>query len=682
MCGPVVLRLFHGKDVSSEVRIRLSGWHWGQLRRGHSQVFKPRRGCFPGQVTVAGCSGVRCAHRVWATRAHLNANSSQMAVVGGISGFVGLLLVSKRSTILVSVLIGLMLLGMYEEIFGRFLPNQNGRLGHDYAYFLPRLLAGKYYWTMNGVSIPWFSPFACGGLPSFPNPQDQWFSFPQLLSLVVSPLASIHLTLLMFAGIGFFGCYLLLLISFGCPFPVAMTGATIFLFNGFFGARMAIGHLTAHGFMLVPMVAYLLICPEAAMCSRVLRVVGAGLLGAYLLLTAAQFIPPFMFALLAVCLIYVLGTGRRWHVYLHFALVVIIAIMIASAKLVAAMSTLQQFPRSHNLVPGSPTLLGLLEIAGRGIFGFPEVSRTAEILTNQQWRLDIHELDYGLSIAPLFLAGIILWFAFPWRGKSEISLPVAASTPLLEKILLAILLVVPLALNFYSPGWSAALKHVPVLNSTSTYMRWFSIYVPIIPVAVSVALARVPLSVTQQWFIWCSATVVVLCQCAFADVSYYETQDYSPGRVLQGDAQLRRNGSVPPVERVIRFDHDSLVNGASTTHCYEALFGYRLENFPRGSLHTGPSLRADGIPNVKNPACYVYPHENGCVPGDHFRVDQADLAAAFLRYEPFEFQISTMQRWANMTSLLSLGGCCLAMLWAVLGLLRRINARPGPEDPI
>ncbi|MFZ9889525.1 MAG: hypothetical protein ACO3JL_18675, partial [Myxococcota bacterium] len=147
---------------------------------------------------------------------------------------------------------GAVLLACYDQVFGDFLPNASGKLGHDYAYFLPRLLAGLYHWAENGPSTPWFSPFACGGLPSFPNPQDQWFSVPQLLALAMSPLVAVHLTLLVFAAIGLCGCYLLLRDGFRCSVPVALTGATLFLFNGFFGYRMAIGHLTAHGFMLLP----------------------------------------------------------------------------------------------------------------------------------------------------------------------------------------------------------------------------------------------------------------------------------------------------------------------------------------------------------------------------------------------------------------------------------------------
>ena len=42
-------------------------------------------------------------------------------------------------------------LGACEFLDGRFFPTRLGTLGHDYAFFLPRLLAGDYWAAKNGV---------------------------------------------------------------------------------------------------------------------------------------------------------------------------------------------------------------------------------------------------------------------------------------------------------------------------------------------------------------------------------------------------------------------------------------------------------------------------------------------------------------------------------------------------
>ena len=87
--------------------------------------------------------------------------------------------------------------------------------------------------------------------------------------------------------------------------------------------------------------------------------------------------------------------------------------------------------------------------------------------------------------------------------------------------------------------------------------------------------------------------------------------------------------------------NDLVAYGASQLLCYVPIFGYSLEHFPIKTLRPGPALdEAAGVLNVKNPACYVYPKENLCVPGDHFAVSQKEDAIKFLSYEPFDFNKS------------------------------------------
>lgn len=57
--------------------------------------------------------------------------------------------------------------GTYAVFAGTFFPGPPGRLGHDYEYFLPLLLAGEYWLAGNGPLIaPRISPAFCAGLPA------------------------------------------------------------------------------------------------------------------------------------------------------------------------------------------------------------------------------------------------------------------------------------------------------------------------------------------------------------------------------------------------------------------------------------------------------------------------------------------------------------------------------------
>jgi hypothetical protein len=63
---------------------------------------------------------------------------------------------------------------------------------------------------------------------------------------------------------------------------------------------------------------------------------------------------------------------------------------------------------------------------------------------------------------------------------------------------------------------------------------------------------------------------------------------------------------------------------------------------------------SQGFLNVKNPACYLFPKENVCEPGDHFRVSEIDAATSFLHYKPFAFRKPLYADVADMISLITL----------------------------
>src|SRR3989442_8323820 len=72
---------------------------------------------------------------------------------------------------------------VFHLTFGSFFPNRNGGLGHDYSYVLPTLLAGHYWYAVNGpLAIPWFTPAICGGVPLLADPQSFYYSVPQWLA--------------------------------------------------------------------------------------------------------------------------------------------------------------------------------------------------------------------------------------------------------------------------------------------------------------------------------------------------------------------------------------------------------------------------------------------------------------------------------------------------------------------
>ena len=103
---------------------------------------------------------------------------------------------------------------VHQIIYQDFFPNKNLLLGNDYSLFLPQFIFGKVWFNNNFLSIPWFSPSFCCGLPFYGDPQTMYYSLQQLFFIFFSPLTSIKLMYLFFSFVCFLGTFLLLHKSF------------------------------------------------------------------------------------------------------------------------------------------------------------------------------------------------------------------------------------------------------------------------------------------------------------------------------------------------------------------------------------------------------------------------------------------------------------------------------------
>ena len=149
--------------------------------------------------------------------------------------------------------VGLGLLGVHLALFLPYMSDAKGRMAADYALHVPNLLVGLYWRLANGLgAVPWFDPAQCGGVPYHADPNVGFYALPQALAFATSMDAALKATFAAFAAIGFFAAYGLMRSSFAASRAAALASAGLFLFNGFFAARMLAGHLTFHAFMLAP----------------------------------------------------------------------------------------------------------------------------------------------------------------------------------------------------------------------------------------------------------------------------------------------------------------------------------------------------------------------------------------------------------------------------------------------
>lgn len=577
------------------------------------------------------------------------------------------------------------ILACYAGYILAFFPNKHGLLGHDWQYVLPSFLDGYYSSITEGYfNIPWFTPAFCGGLPKFPNPQDLYFTLPQFLLFFLAPVDAARMTVLLFGAAGFAGAYFLLRFAFNCGQPAALFGATVFLFNGFYSVGMIIGHVTKHAFMLLPLCAFLLVragsrnpVQAAAMVSA------AAACFAYTVYSGG-------FVLLLIMFLAILGIGllamlhdadfRFFRFTAAFAASIALTLLLSAAKLAAVTAFMHYFPRDFYALPGIPNLADMPLFFIKALFGDSASLPASGKFFSPRWNFEMHEFDFGITWVPAILiaAGCI-------AGLGSIP-PLAkiGKRAIFAALAFLFVMVVPLALNYLSPGWHAFLKLVPAIKNSSGNLRWLAVYIPLFAVLAAVSLEKVFKTGAVKTAAGLVGIAAVVAITMHTDRSYYHDQPYNPHNVTTAYHAAAKSGSPPRITGVAAFvadgvpvaamgRNDFLAIGKSSFLCYEPVFGYGLEVFPFKTLHLGPVTDVvDGALNLKNPACFVFPEENGCSPGDHFKASEGEKASLFTQYRGFEFNLSTVQRIANFVSLVSwmvLVGASL--YWCVLKATRR-----------
>jgi hypothetical protein len=538
----------------------------------------------------------------------------------------------------------------------------DARWGDDYALHFPNLLAGCYWRAQSGLlAIPWFSPAQCGGVPYLGDLNVAYYALPQWLAFLAGPVSAIQATFALFAAAGAAGFFLLLRRRFLLPAAPAAAGAVLFLFSTFYTARMIAGHLTFHPFTLVPWLALVVLSPGTTRRGAWAAAAVGALAFAYMF--EAGMVHGILPAVLAIVLILIVHGqlyGARTRPWQILAASGALALALGAQRLAAALAFLAQFPRGEYPLPGFRSLLDAAGFALQALFWRPPLLGISEQLANQQWDMEVHELAFG--VGPVALALLLAGAFAARRGAIPGSRAIWAA--------FVVLLAVPLALNWYVEPWNALLKRLPIFGSSSSLLRWYAAYIPVVVLFAALALQRLARSAAAQR---AAAAVVLLFTVGWhlvADDTRLIAADYDPRPLQQAWETLRTSGA-PAISRIaVRTDaqgrpsgeldrNDALAAGASQALCYQPMFGYRLERLPGGPLHAGPALgeSAPGILNVRNPACYAYPQANACRPGAHFATGERERAERFLRYEPFAFVVPSWQRAASLVSFLALLAC-------------------------
>jgi len=563
---------------------------------------------------------------------------------------------------------------IHQYIFQNFFPNNKGLLGHDYEYFLPNFIFGKIWFTNNLLAIPWFTPSFCCGIPFYPDPQTMFYSLQQLFYLIFEPIFATKILFFYLSLIAYAGMFLLLKKSFNFNYYLSLLGATIFFFNGFFVYRAIVGHLGYVNFIFVPIYCFLLISSITHInfsLRKIYLFISAIILSSLFYSGTGSLMFVIIICVITTLLIFNIKNKNFYLLFMGFSKSLFLTLLISLSKISASIFFLKNFERINQPLFFENTY-DYIYSTFKSLFLFPDTSHFNETVTNKVTSsLGVHELEFGVTIVPLL--AIVLFLI---NLKKIINLDYIYKLILLSTCIL----IIPLSLNagYFSINkiWSS----IPIIGSTWVQIRWNILY--IIPLIIfSLVIFNSTFFIKRNDYFVIILIFVVVFQNFLYDKKYYHNQFYNPNNMIQFSKVINdydnSNYSIKKIStyvnknnKIIRKQrNDHFINEASSYFCYQPIFGYSLEKFPKNdltfnkktnisndiSLLTGDIdfNKNGGKFNFLNPSCFLFPDENGCQPGDLFGKDQENNLFNFLKYKKINFKKNIIQNISDYISFIT-----------------------------
>jgi len=551
------------------------------------------------------------------------------------------------------------------------------KVGHDYGFFIPRMLDTFLHNKVSGLSIQWYTANFGAGIPAYPNPQYVQYSLPQLSMLVINPWLALMLSLVTYAVIGFAGFYAFLREEMGWISTACILGASFTLANGFFVEHAIVGHVGFQQFPLLGVILFL------AFTKR-LGVLPAGILIGLLIamiVNQAGFIILIIFALSLIILlplIYLIQPVLfNQKFYLTLLTGVSFALFLSISKISAVLAFMRFFPRVIADQYGQTYLQGIVGMF-RQLTGFVFIvpyhllsgSKAGVIADFFHWgagaQFGLWEMDMILSPGLLIL--LILGLGYPIQAILKSRPGISANRVIAVLILcFGIWLATDLAL---AQGWLYTfLKPLPVLRSLHANVRFTSAF--IFPLSLLAAfvfhkafVGKGKASLVAFALLDLATLAMLSLYLAIPDGMHIRSFNLKSALPIYAKIDNGWNFTLQNVAEIT--DMQVFVEEDSNLASQDPMFGYEGEFFNPKAV-VGPILQVtDGHYNMTNPAGYVFPEENHLQPFDLFRADQTADIEMFIEHKQPNLEISNWQKIADAVSLAALIGSVLFLIFATI----------------
>ena len=575
---------------------------------------------------------------------------------------------------------------IHQYIFQSFFPNSKGLLGHDYEYFIPSFIFGKIWFLNNFLSVPWFTPSICCGIPFYADPQSMYYSIPQIIFLIFNPILSVKLIFLFLSALSYMGMFLLVNKNLKFDIYTSLLCASLFLFNGFFVYRAISGHVAYLSYIFIPIYCFFLIQSYENQLknksSFVYLILSSIIFANFFHSGSGPIILIILISILSVLSFYSLFI-QSLKIFARFVLSVFLGILISLSKITAVLFFLRNFPRNYPATEFH-SFFSFVKTFFLSFFIKPNQEYFNDNLTSM-FPFGMHEIEFGVSIVPL----ILIFFIF-FLNKKKFKLNYQS---IYFFSLIIIIFLIPVLLNVNFLNQFQLIQKIPILNSTWVQSRWMAVYILPIIIISGLIVRNLDFNATQKKYLTIFFIFILLVQNFMRDNNWHfnEARHYNVEKAnnfsmsisknkkfeIFGPAILMNQNNTP---KIVNNKNDmSFYNGFSPLTCYQPIFGYGLEKLNARKIIFGSKevfsdnsylLYSNKFDNKDNhfaffkPSCFLFPKANNCLPGDLFKVSEKEKLIKFTTYKKFDFKQNKLQIISNYISILTFISCLLYLIYS------------------